>query len=245
MLTLVIASFLAGALTTLAPCILPLLPVVVGGSLVGDKNNEKQKALRPIIIALSLGLSVIISTLLLKVATSFIGISPNVWKIFSGGLVLALGVVILFPSLWEKIVYKLPIFRKTQAIAGQASSKSGYGGAVLTGMALGPVFSSCSPTYAYIIAVSFPASFLTGLVYLIFYALGLAGALLLVAYAGQGIMEKLRIASNPKGKLKKVVGILFILVGVSVLFGLDKKAQTYILDKGWYDPISNIEEKLR
>ena len=33
--------------------------------------------------------------------------------------------------------------------------------------------------------------------------------------------------------------------GISVLFGLDKKAQTFILDRGWYDPISGLEEKLR
>lgn len=244
MITLLVASFLAGVLTTLAPCVLPLLPVVVGGSLVSDKDSKKS-SLRPLIIALSLGISVIISTLALKVATNFIGISPKVWQVFSGGLVLALGIVILFPVLWEKVVYKQPFFKKSQSLAGKASTKSGLGGAVLTGMALGPVFSSCSPTYAYIIAVSFPASFFTGLIYLAFYALGLASALLLVAYAGQGIMEKLRLASNPKGVFKKVIGILFILVGLAVLFGIDKKIQTYVLDQGWYDPISNLEERLR
>jgi cytochrome c-type biogenesis protein len=47
---LLLISFIAGILTVLAPCVLPLLPVIIGGSLSG---NTKQKS-RPYIIAASL-----------------------------------------------------------------------------------------------------------------------------------------------------------------------------------------------
>jgi hypothetical protein len=70
-------------------------------------------------------------------------------------------------------------------------------------------------------------------------------ALLLVALTGQGISRKLGLLTDPRGRFTKVLGIVFILVGLALLFGLDKKAQTYILEQGWYDPISQLEEKLR
>ncbi len=84
----------------LAPCILPLLPVIVGGSLSngGGEGLNKKKALTVII---SLGISVIAFTLLLKASTLFINIPEYIWKWISGGIVIFLGLVTLFPSLWE------------------------------------------------------------------------------------------------------------------------------------------------
>ena len=73
-MTLFIASFLAGVLTILAPCVLPVLPVVLAGSL-----TEKQKWY-PYIVTLSLALSVVLFTVLLKASTLLIEISPLFWK---------------------------------------------------------------------------------------------------------------------------------------------------------------------
>ena len=71
---LLIASFLAGVLTSLAPCILPLLPVIVGSSVLqdGDKASGKKK---PYIISASLVVSVLVFTFLLKVSTALVGIA--------------------------------------------------------------------------------------------------------------------------------------------------------------------------
>jgi len=66
---LFILSLLAGILTVLAPCTISLLPVIVGGS-VGENQSIK----RAIIVTTSLGLSVVIFTLILKVSTVFINI---------------------------------------------------------------------------------------------------------------------------------------------------------------------------
>ncbi len=86
---LLLISFIAGILTVLAPCVLlPLLPVIVGGSV---SARAKEKA-RPYIIAASLAGSIIGFTLLLKVSTVLINLSPNVLNYVSGGLLVALGV---------------------------------------------------------------------------------------------------------------------------------------------------------
>lgn len=123
-------------------------------------------------------------------------------------------------------------------------TQPGIGKDILLGASLGPVFSSCSPTYALIVAAVLPASFIRGLIYLIAYALGLATILLLIAVAGQSLVQKMRWMSNPSGLFRKIIGVLFIFVGIAVLTGLDRRFQAFVLDKGLYDPIMKLEQRL-
>lgn len=134
---------------------------------------------------------------------------------------------------------------KTTKLLGTAQGKRGIAKDVLLGAALGPVFNSCSPTYALIVAVVLPASFAEGLVNLIAYSLGLGAILLLIALLGRALTQKLGWLSNPGGGFKKTIGIVFIIVGFLVMFGLDKKVQTYVLENGWYDPVIKVEEALK
>ena len=232
---LLVVSFMAGVLTVLAPCILPLLPVIIGGSTLTIKDYK-----RPIIIALSLATSVVVFTLLLKASTTFLMIPTYVWQAISGGIVLLFGLTLLFETLWARVAVKLNL--ASNKLLGQAAQKQGWGGAVLVGVALGPVFSSCSPTYALIVAGVLPASFGRGFLYLLAYAVGLAAILLVISLLGQQAVRKLGWASNPHGWFKRTLGIIFVIVGLAVLFGVDKQIQTFIVQNGWYDPLSTFEE---
>lgn len=236
-----IAAFLAGVLTIAAPCILPLLPVIVGGSIDKKQNN----VLRAVIVTASLVLSVILFTLLLKATTSLLSVPALVWQMLSGTIVILLGINYLVPQLWEHVSSKTKLYNRSNAVLGKVFTKQSYGSAVLTGFALGPVFNSCSPTYAFIVASVLPVSFSEGVIYLLAYALGLGLALLAVALSGQALVQKLGWLTNPKGWFIKLVGISFIVVGLGVMLGVDKQLQTYILDQGWYAPIADIEDKLR
>lgn len=238
-MALLILSFAAGVLTVAAPCILPLLPVIVGGSIARD---QKAVWYRPLVVAGSLAASVVAFTLLLKASTQFLGVPDIVWRLFSGGIVLLFGINLLFPTLWDRWMAK--VYIGSNKFLGKSSAKGSVGGDALMGVALGPVFSSCSPTYALIVATVLPVSFGRGLTYLTAYALGLAGMLLIVAYTGQALVKKLGWLSNPYGWFRKIIGILFIVVGVAVLFGWDRSLQAYILERGWYDPISRLERSL-
>jgi len=242
-MALLILSFIAGVLTVAAPCILPLLPVIVGGSVL-DGQDQKKNWYRPLVIATSLAVSVVLFTLLLKATTTLLGVPQMVWSVISGVIVILLGLNLLFPLAWEKLMIatRLPI--SSNKLLGKTLGQNGLGKDILTGAALGPVFSSCSPTYALIVAAVLPASFAKGLLYLIAYAIGLASVLLLVAIAGQAAVKKLGWLSNPQGWFRRVMGVLFIIVGLAVLLGIDKKFQTYVLENGWYDPTMRLEERL-
>jgi cytochrome c-type biogenesis protein len=244
-MVLLILSFIAGVLTIAAPCVLPLLPVIIGGSLLeSSKEKPDRQWLRPLIIAMSLAASVVIFTLLIKATTVLLGTPQVVWQIISGIIVLLLGLYYIWPHGWETISAKSGFFNRSNAVLGKAYQRKGVVGAVLIGAALGPVFSSCSPTYALIVATVLPASFAQGFLYLSAYALGMSATLLLIAYIGQAFIAKLSWLSNPNGWFKRGIGILFIVVGVMVILGLDRKLQAYILDRGWYNPISNLERRL-
>jgi len=115
-------------------------------------------------------------------------------------------------------------------------------GAVLMGAALGPVFSSCSPTYFVILATVLPVSFGIGVIYLLVYGLGLAIMLGSIAFFGQKLTQKLGWAANPEGWFKRGLGLLLILVGLAVMTGIDKKLEAAILDAGF--GVTQLEENL-
>lgn len=240
-------SFIAGGFTVAAPCILPLLPVIVGGSLSGVTNSDKSARswLHPVVITASLAISVIVFGLLLKATTLLLGVSSVFWQVVSGTIIIILGLTYLWPRLWGKLALKSGLAVGSSQLLASSSQRQGWGRDVLIGSSLGPVFNSCSPTYALIVAAILPVSFFTGLSYLVAYALGLALMLLIIAFAGQAFVRRLGWLSNPRGKLRLTAGVIFILVGLVILLGIDKKIQTYVLDSGWYAPIGNLEQRLR
>ncbi|MBC7565231.1 cytochrome c biogenesis protein DipZ [Candidatus Saccharibacteria bacterium] len=221
---LLFGAFFAGIITVLAPCVLPLLPVIIGGSVSGNIADKR----RPYIIAASLAVSLILFTVLLKATTLLISVPPQVITYISGGIIVGLGIVFLFPKLYETVIIKLNIQAKSQQLLGKGSGKGAVIGAIITGAALGPVFSSCSPVYAYILATVLPVNFGVAMVYMVAYVLGLSLMLLLIGFLGQKLVRRLKFASNPRGWFTRIVAILFIVVGLLVITGYDKKLQTYV-----------------
>ena len=221
---LLFGAFFAGIITVLAPCVLPLLPVIIGGSVSGNVADKR----RPYIIAASLAVSLILFTVLLKATTLLIDVPPQIITYISGGIIVGLGIVFLFPKLYETVIIKLNLQAKSQQLLGQGSGKGAVVGAIITGAALGPVFSSCSPVYAYILATVLPVNFGVAMLYMVAYVLGLSLMLLLIGFLGQKLVRRLKFASNPRGWFSRIVAILFIVVGLLVITGYDKKLQTFV-----------------
>jgi len=224
---LLLTSFLAGILTVLAPCVLPILPVILGGTL-GDKNKW-----RPLVIAVALASSVVVFTLLLKVFTLFINIPQEFWRYFSGVVILLFGLFLLLPEVWDWLSIKLNFTQSAEGLMQKAQGNHSLWGSVLLGASLGPVFSSCSPTYFVILATVLPVNFGAGLVYLLVYAMGLALILLAIGYLGQFLTKKLKFAANPRGWFKRALGVLLVLVGLGIVSGLEKALEEKLQESGF------------
>ena len=272
MLILLVGALVAGALTTLAPCVLPMLPVIVGGSIPSTKRAGVQATsttqssadsagvaaaggasevgatggvgvlqttqapepaqnplTRAVIVSASLGLSIIVFTLVLKVSTALIGVPPEVWAWLSGGLLILLGLVSLFPSLWERVSSLLGMQGRSTKRLQAARSRRGTLGAVLTGAALGPVFSSCSPLYGYVIVTVLPADFAQGMALLLAYTIGLCVTLLAISLAGQRLLRRARWAADPHSAFRRALGAVFVVVGLMIITGGDKELQSWVI----------------
>lgn len=233
-----ILSVIAGILTVFSPCVLPLLPVIVGGSIESPSDRR-----RPYIIAGSLIASLILFTLLLKVTAILIGISPSFWKIASGLLVIGLGLTMLFPDMWSRLTSRTPLNTSSHTLleSAQRHSDSNFS-AVLTGAALGPIFNSCSPTYAWVVATVLPSRPMVGMVYLTLYCVGLAAMLLAISLLGRSLIDKLGWAANPRGWFQRAIAVVFIVVGLLVSTGVSQRVEAWLVS--WAPSLTDIEREL-
>lgn len=235
MLSLALVSFIAGILTILAPCVLPVLPVILAGSI-----GEKWKYY-PFIVTLSLALSVVLFTLLLKASSLLIDVSPDFWKYFSGVILIFLGCTYMFPHLWARIGSKLFGSKANTSLDHAQDIGNPFLRAVVTGAVLGPVFSSCSPTYSLLLATVFPVSFLAWVGYVLLYAFWLSLILLLIAQFGSSLVRKLRIYADERWIFRKVLGIILALVWFLIVTGIDKKLELMV--SSVFD-ITSIEQSI-
>lgn len=222
-------SVAAGFLTLLSPCVLPVLPVILGASV----QNPKTKLLRQLVIIASLVLSIIIFTLLLKAGSLLINIPQELWQIFSGGIIAAYGLLLVFPDLWDRFNIKLKLSYKSDQLLNNAGRLKGSIGDILIGASLGPVFASCSPTYSIILATVLPVSFSEGLFYLMVYSFSLGLGLFVIVVLGHKATNRLKWWANPKSVFKKFIGIIFIVIGLLILTGLERKLELWLLENGF------------
>jgi len=234
---LALLAFIAGILTILAPCVLPILPVVIGRSSAGFD------VFKPYRVLLGLGASIFIFSILLKSLTIFLPIPPQVWQIVSGSVIIVFGLVYLFPKVWEEISNRIPFFASSQQNLSAATEKKGFWSDILVGSALGPVFAGCSPTYALIVATILPVDIVTGTLYLLIYIAGLILGLLPIVLFGRIVVRKLSGAARPDSIFKKILGVVFILIGLAIMFSFDKYLETQILQAGGVDWIIEFENE--
>ena len=223
MLLLVIFAFIAGIITILSPCILPILPIVLSGS-VGDGKSK------PFGIVIGFVLSFTFFTLFLATIVRATGIPADALRSVSIAIMFIFGLSLLVPQ-FQVLMEKL--FSKLSGRFAAQGRREGFGGGVLIGLSLGLVWTPCvGPILASVItlaatsSVSFAAFFIT-----FSYALGTAIPMFAVMYGGRSLLQKVPWLLPNAGKIQKAFGVLMILTAVGIFFNIDRKFQTYILEK--------------
>ncbi|MCA9379045.1 cytochrome C biogenesis protein [Candidatus Dojkabacteria bacterium] len=232
-MSLIFLSFLAGVLTIFAPCAFPLLPIVLGGSVATTSKK------RPYFVVVGLMISVLIFTLGIQLISTVIFIPEETRRFLAGGIILLTGMFILFPGLWDKVNSKLSLSGQADKLLDRSSSRRDMWGALLTGAALGPVFTTCSPTFGYVLGtiIGVEGDVLLGIVNIFAYVLGLGFIMLLVAVFGSTLVRKLGWAANPRGVFKKVLAIIFVLVGLGLMLRWDKTIEEFIVSQPFFSQV--------
>lgn len=219
-------AFVAGLVTILNPCVLPLIPILVASSLGKHRYG-------PLALAAGLGLSFTIFGFIVIAFGFQLGIDEQGIRMFAGALLLAAGLVLLVPKLQASLTaIAAPITNRANEMLGKVSG-DGLGGQFLIGLVLGLVWTPCvGPTLGAAIAAASQGEdlFQAFMVFLVF-AIGVGISIVLFAYASRKAVgwNAKRLQSVAR-YAKPVFGIVLAVVGLLVLTGLDKQLEAAILD---------------
>ncbi len=218
-------AWLAGMLTTLNPCVLPMLPFVFASAL-------RESRWGPLALMGGLSLTFTLTGIALAALGPAIGISPEGLRSFGAALMLVLGLAMIIPRGQMLLA---------TAMGPLANSASGWldrwqiGGArgqFLAGAFLGLIWSPCTgPALGAAVGLaSQGGSLAAAAVTMLVFSLGVTTVMLALAYGSRRIFagSKARLMAAA-GQAKLVFGVIFAGLGLFILTGLDRKLDVFLL----------------
>ncbi|KPH04620.1 cytochrome c biogenesis protein CcdA (plasmid) [Rhizobium acidisoli] len=219
-------ALLAGILSILSPCVLPLIPVVLTGAVAEHR-------LAPLALAAGVALSFTAIGLLVATIGFSIGLDMTVFRTGAALLLILVGAVLLVPRLQVGFATAAgPVSNWTQNRFSGLST-SGISGQFGVGLLLGAVWTPCvGPTLGAASIMAARGENL-GMVTLTMLAFGIGTALpllLLSMLSREALLRwRGRMITTASG-LKIALGVLLVLAGAMTLTGLDRTVQTVLLD---------------
>ncbi len=212
-------AFLSGIVTILSPCILPVLPIILSGSLGGKR--------KPLGVVTGFVFSFSLFTLILSTLVQNLKIPPDTLRLTAVIIIVVFGLILFIPFLQQQfeILASRLVSRK------KGSPKNGFGGGLLTGASLGLLWTPCvGPIMASVISLAVSQQVDGGAVLIITaYSLGTALPMLAVMLGGRKILTRFPKLSSRTALIQRVFGAIMIIAGLSVGFGLDRKFQSAVL----------------
>src|SRR5208283_4200145 len=225
--------FLSGVITILSPCILPVLPIVLSGSVGGGKA-------RPFGVLTGFVVSFTAFTLALSAIVQALGIPVDALRIVAVVLIILFGVVMLVPWLSARFEMLTSRIARRPGGAGApvavgagagAQKRNGYWSGVIVGLSLGLIWTPCvGPIMASVISLALTQHVDGGSVSItLAYTLGTSIPMLAIMLGGRALLKKVPALTRNAGNIQKGFGVLMILVGVAIGFGWDRQFQATIL----------------
>jgi cytochrome c biogenesis protein CcdA/thiol-disulfide isomerase/thioredoxin len=226
MLILMFFAFLAGIVTILSPCILPVLPIILSGSVTGSKKY-------PYGVVAGFILSFTFFTIFLSSIVKLTGISGDAVRNFAIVIIFVFGLVLIFPKLlvqFEILASKL--VSKTGSNSGGVK-RDGIWGGFIVGCSLGLIWTPCvGPILASVIALSISGTVAgSSLLIVLSYAIGTAIPMFAILYGGRQVINKVPglLANLPR--IQAIFGVIMILMSIALYFQVERSLQSYVLEK--------------
>lgn len=219
-----IFAYLAGLLTLINPCVLPVLPIVLASSLRADRRAP---------VALALGMSVSFVILGLGVATlgPALGLDEDVVARVAAGVMMAFGLVMLVPALGGQFASATAGLSARADAGMNVSADAGLPGQVLGGALLGAVWSPCiGPTLGAAIGLAAQGRDIghAGAIMLAF-AMGVSTLILAIAYGARSALQRNKAALRRFAERSKpIMGAVFLLVGAMLFFHLNRPIEAFL-----------------
>jgi cytochrome c biogenesis protein CcdA/thiol-disulfide isomerase/thioredoxin len=222
MLLLTVFAFLAGIVTVLSPCILPLLPII----LTSADGTGKQK---PLGVVVGFVASFTVFTLFLSSIVRLTGIPAESTRFASIVILAVFGASLLIPQLQAQIEI---LFSRLANLMPSGQKRTGFFGGIFIGLSLGLLWTPCvGPILASVISLAITGT-VTAQAFLITFAYAVRTALPMFAVmmVGSTALQRVPWLLRNTGNIQKAFGVLMILTAVAIHVGIDRRFQTYILN---------------
>ncbi len=226
MIILLLFAFLGGIVTILSPCILPILPIVLSGTLTGGKK-------KPLGVVAGFILSFTFFTLFLTTIINFTGVSADTLRTISVIVIGIFGISLLVPSFqiaMEKLFSRLASLSPQQKIN---TNRPDFIAGFFVGLSLGLVWTPCvGPILASIITLAATSSINGGAILItLAYSLGTAIPLFAITYGGRQLLTSHPWLLSHTQSIQKAFGILMLVAAIGIFFSWDRQFQSYILQR--------------
>jgi cytochrome c-type biogenesis protein len=227
MLATLFFAFVAGTLTVLSPCVLPVLPMVLGAA------SSKGRA-GPVYLALGLTLSFVTIGMFVALFGFAIGLDEGVFRQIGAMLMIAVGVVLLMPVLQTRLATAGGPVSSWINDRFTGESESGNIGPFGLGLLMGAIWAPCvGPTLgAASVMAAQGENLLQVTLTMILFGVGSALPLLLLGLLSREILIRWRGKMlSLGGGMKSLLGLLLLVSGILVLSGYDKQAEAFLVEK--------------
>ena len=219
-------SFIAGTLSVLSPCVLPLVPILVGSAVMAHRFG-------PFALAAGLASSFTIVGVFIASVGVAIGLDQEVFRNVAATLLILFGITLLSRSLQEKFAVATSGLSSSGQTLLSRISTDGLFGQFLLGLLLGIVWSPCvGPTLGATITLASQGQDLAhATLVMAIFGIGASAPLIILGMLSRQAMMKFRdkmLAAGSAGK--KILGILLLALGLMIVTGLDKKFETAVLN---------------
>ena len=211
-------ALVAGAATALSPCVLPVLPAVLGAGVTGGRR-------RPLGVVTGLVVAFTFATVGLVYVIDALGLPDDFVRTLAIVTLLGFGLALLIPSLGDRIeAWGSRIAPGPARIAGE-----GFGSGFVLGASLGLVYTPCAgPILAGVITVSAAQDFTAGkLAVALSYALGSGAVLYVLMLGGRRVADRLR---PWRAGIQAATGVAMVAVALAMTADLDLEFQSAIAD---------------
>ena len=220
----------AGALTTLNPCVFPILPLVVGSALQANR-------FAPVLMGLGMASAFALLGMLTAVLASVSNFDPDLLRQGSAVMMILFGLVLAVPKakdLFARVITPLAnVASRLESRLDQsdAAAQASPWRALAMGMLLGFIWTPCSgPLLASTLTLAASGSVASATLTLALFGLGAAIPLIGVGYLSRASLGRLRQwVLNHGTRAQQIMGGVLLLVGLMVLLGFDKTLEAYLL----------------
>lgn len=221
-----IFGYIAGLLTLINPCVLPVLPIILATAIQSSRWG-------PIALAAGMSLTFVALGLLVSAFGPAFGIDDQTISRAAAFLMLGFGLVLLVPGLGDRFA------GLTTGLADSADSqldqvdRSGLRGQFLGGMLLGAVWSPCiGPTLGGAIALaSGGGSILWAGLIMISFSVGVSTIIFALAYGARSVLQSRQaMLRRFAQRARPIMGIIFVAVALMILFNIHHMIEAWAIE---------------